>query len=180
LQDPLIQQSVLLTRNIGKLRNDINHGGYILQAAGPSFTEKLQEYLAAVTQLVDTSQVQFQLRQGTGLVNCSHHPFKKWSAPQQQLALQRYGKVEDVPFPMIDPTISAEALASLVEQFYRQIKAMQPTAVHLMGEMTFTYALVQRLKNTGIICIASTGKREVEEVADGQLVRFAFVGFRAY
>ena len=180
LQDPLIQQSVLLTRNIGKLRNDINHGGYILQASESSFTEKLQEYLVAVTQLVDTSPVQFQMRQGTGLVNCSHHPFTKWKVAQRELALQRYGKVEDVPFPMIDPTISADALVILVEQFYRQIKAMQPTAVHLMGEMTFTYALVQRLKNIGITCIASTGERTVEDIADGQLVQFAFVGFRVY
>lgn len=49
-----------------------------------------------------------------------------------------------------------------------------------MGEMTFTYALVNLLKDAGIKCIASTTKRNVEEIDGKQVSTFQFVQFREY
>lgn len=50
-----------------------------------------------------------------------------------------------------------------------------------MGEMTFTYALVKRLKEAGIRCVASTTKRICTENADGSRTsQFNFVRFRDY
>ena len=50
-----------------------------------------------------------------------------------------------------------------------------------MGEMTFTYALAQKLKNAGIPCVASTTVREVIDHGDGRKeAQFRFVRFRPY
>ena len=62
-----------------------------------------------------------------------------------------------------------------------QILRKRPAAVHLMGEMTFTYALAQKLKNAGIPCVASTTVREVIDHGDGRKeAQFRFVRFRPY
>jgi hypothetical protein len=57
---------------------------------------------------------------------------------------------------------------------------MKPDAVHIMGEMTFTFALVNLLKEVGIKCIASTTKRNVEEIDGKHVSTFQFVQFREY
>jgi len=49
-----------------------------------------------------------------------------------------------------------------------------------MGEMTFTFQLVERLKAFGIRCVASTTKRVVEEDGDKRTYTFKFVQFREY
>jgi hypothetical protein len=57
---------------------------------------------------------------------------------------------------------------------------MDPQAVHLMGEMTFTFRLVTMLQAAGIPCIASTTHRTVEERDGKKIVQFEFVQFRPY
>ena len=55
------------------------------------------------------------------------------------------------------------------------------TVVHVMGEMTFTYNMVNALKNVGITCLASTTERLVTMTSDGKKVSdFKFVQFREY
>jgi len=71
-------------------------------------------------------------------------------------------------------------MQSLVQEYFETIQAMQPAAVHLMGEMTFTFALVQKLKSAGIPCVASTTHRRVEERGGKKIVQFEFVQFRPY
>jgi hypothetical protein len=44
----------------------------------------------------------------------------------------------------------------------------KPAAVHLMGEMTFTFALVRKLQAAGIRCVASTTARDVVEEGGGE------------
>ena len=50
-----------------------------------------------------------------------------------------------------------------------------------MGEMTFTYNLVQKLNSYGHYCVASTTERVAVENPDGsKTVQFEFVQFREY
>ncbi len=97
------------------------------------------------------------------LLNLSNHPSHKWTPEQQQAAREQYCDITDIPFPNIPPEATEEELGQLVEAYVEKIKGRQPAAVHLMGEMTFTYRLVQRLKEAGIPCVASTTHRIVEE-----------------
>lgn len=114
------------------------------------------------------------------LLNLSNHPSDRWPDDQQQTAKEQFGPVEDLPFPAIDPAMSTEDLQVLVQEYFNKIQSLTPTAVHLMGEMTFTFALVQKLKAAGIPCVASTSHRKVEERDGKKIVQFEFVQFRPY
>ena len=114
------------------------------------------------------------------LLNLSNHPSNRWTDHQQRIARQTYGSIEDLPFPRIPAEADEAELEQLVETYYRQVTACQPTAVHLMGEMTFTYGLVNRLRADGIPVVASTTERIVEERDGKKIVQFNFIRFRAY
>jgi len=114
------------------------------------------------------------------LLNLSNHPSDRWTDAQQLAAKEEFGTVEDLPFPAIDPTMQAEDLQTLAQHYFETIQSLSPTAVHLMGEMTFTFALVQKLKAAGIPCVASTSHRKVEERDGKKIVQFEFVQFRPY
>lgn len=115
------------------------------------------------------------------LLNISNHPSDKWFEEQYQTAIQAYGGIIDLPFPNVPPEATSDQVGRLANEYFEKVTATQPTAVHLMGEMTFTHALVQKLKAAGIPCVASTSERMVVEGADGEkTVRFRFVQFRAY
>lgn len=114
------------------------------------------------------------------LLNLSNHPSADWSEAQCQAATAQYGSVLDLPFPNIPPDATADEVRLLAAQYEVKIRQLNPAAVHLMGEMTFTYALVQRLQAIGIPCIASTTERIAEEREGQKIVRFQFVQFRPY
>jgi len=115
------------------------------------------------------------------LINLSNHPSSKWSQAQQEAATEQYGEVEDLPFPNIDPSWTTQEIKALAQEYLAKVKTKQPQAVHLMGEMTFTYALVRLLQAAGISCVASTSERQVIEGDNGQkTVQFTFHQFRAY
>ena len=55
------------------------------------------------------------------------------------------------------------------------------THPQIMGELTFTCAMVVLLRALNISCIASTTYRNVVDDADGKkIVTFSFVQFREY
>jgi hypothetical protein len=85
-----------------------------------------------------------------------------------------------MPFPKINPNMDSEQLQALVQEYTEKIQELSPAAVHLMGEMTFTFALVQRLKAAGIPVLASTTEHLVEEKDGKKVVAFRFVRFREY
>ena len=121
------------------------------------------------------------------LINLSNHPAFQWSEPQIKIACQQFGQVIDLPFPAIDPGADTDAIAILAEQYEVKIKktlAAENTgtfAVHLMGELTFCFALVSRLQKAGITCLASTTRRETVENNNGSKTsKFEFVRFREY
>ena len=117
------------------------------------------------------------------LINFSNHPSQDWHTYQLESA-QQYGEIKDLSFPSISPTASEKDLLSMVNQFVQKISSMGKdcqTTVHVMGEMTFTFMVVTRLKEMGIKCIASTTERKTTYNDDGtKLSEFSFVKFREY
>lgn len=116
-------------------------------------------------------------------LNLSNHPSTLWSAEQLSAAAQ-YGEIQDLPFPAIDPAADETIIDELVDQYFDEIIEISKgknLTVHLMGEMTFTFALVRRLQGAGIACVASTSVRSSIEVAQGKKqIEFQFVRFRNY
>ncbi len=114
------------------------------------------------------------------LLNLSNHPSSNWPQEQMDAAIQQYGSVQDLPFPQIDPEADSDQIDQLVEKFVHKITKINPSAVHIMGEMTFTYKLVTRLKDLGIACIASTTQRITQESNNIKTSVFKFIQFRSY
>lgn len=136
-------------------------------------------------------------------INLSNHPSVGWGEAQLAEA-SAYGEVIDLPFPDIRPEDGPDVIAELADRMVlcvRELAAVRCAAgpssdrgtdglelpeaetltVHVMGEMTFTYAVVSRLKDLGIPCVASTTERAVTELPDGRKVsEFRFVRFRRY
>lgn len=116
-------------------------------------------------------------------VNFTNHPSNKWGASQIEAA-NKYGTIVDIPFPAIPDEASHEDIQSLAALHLKSIDQIAQGAsctIHIMGEMTFTYAMVNLLKSHGYPCVASTSKRIVEELPDGSKnVKFEFCQFREY
>ncbi|MCX7954782.1 MAG: CRISPR-associated protein [Bacteroidales bacterium] len=114
------------------------------------------------------------------LINLTNHPFESWSEEQKKAAINFYGEVVDMPFPEVDPFGDEQYIDQLTNLYLDKILAMKPNAVHIMGEMTFCFCMIQKLKQNNITCIASTTKRTIELV-EGNLIKiFKFVRFRKY
>jgi hypothetical protein len=115
------------------------------------------------------------------LLNLSNHPSSSWPKNQVTLANKNYGAIQDMPFPQIDPLADEDSIQELAIQYLNQILLLKPKAVHLMGELTFSFTLVELLKSHGITCLASTTSRNTQEMADGtKISKFQFVRFRSY
>lgn len=117
-------------------------------------------------------------------INLSNHPSANWSAEQKDTAEKLYGEIIDLPFPVVDPAGDEEYIASLADDYCRIILDLSdgmPVTVHLMGEMTLTFALIQRLLAEDIPCVASTTERVTNETPDGRKESFfKFIQFRKY
>ena len=116
-------------------------------------------------------------------INFSNHPFQDWGQSQQEAA-KKYGTIVDIPFPDVSPTNIKKDLSSLVNQYVQKITSIskdKEACVHIMGEMTFTFMVVTRLKEMGIKCVASTTERKTTYNDDGtKQSEFSFVRFREY
>jgi len=95
-----------------------------------------------------------------------------------------YGCVVDIPFPVVAPDAESQELQTLAQNCVQKILSMgdtQKLTVHIMGEMTFTFMVVTRLKELGIRCVASTTERKTTYNENGtKLSEFSFVKFREY
>jgi hypothetical protein len=117
-------------------------------------------------------------------LNYSNHPSNGW-LEGQIAAAKEYGEIVDLDFPNINPEFTATMISSLADEAVNRITSYgKDIIVHIMGEMTFTYAVVSRLKALGIKCVASTTKRDPEKTIitpDGKKIsEFKFVQFREY
>lgn len=120
------------------------------------------------------------------LINLSNHPFSTWQENQKKIAESNYGKIIDLEFPLIPPEEGLDYVKSLANKYLQEIENIldkekyDNNAVHIMGELTFVYVLVNLLKEKGIKAIASTTKRNVIETEEGKLSKFEFIRFREY
>lgn len=113
------------------------------------------------------------------LLNLSNHPSSTWSE-KQKIAAQAYGHIHDMPFPNIDPHATPDQILLEAEKHLTEIRKLDPKAVHLMGELTFTFAMVKLLQQVGYLCLAATSDRNVEVIDDKKVIFFNFVQFRPY
>lgn len=116
------------------------------------------------------------------LLNLSNHPSTAWSEEQLRAGREQYSEVQDMPFPNVPPEADLEEVGRLAADYAHRICALSPRllAVHVMGEMTFTYQLVSLLREAGVMCVASTTVRDVVEEDGVKISRFRFVRFRPY
>jgi len=120
------------------------------------------------------------------LINFSNHPENNWSNSQLTLAEKEFGKIVDLKFPQIDPEWDETEVKNFAKEYYEIIKSMidesndKVNAVHIMGELTFTFAVVDLLLEANIRCIASTTERKTVEIGNKKISEFKFVRFRNY
>jgi hypothetical protein len=127
------------------------------------------------------------------LINLSNHPYEKWDETQKQAAIEAFGRVEDYPFPPIDPTASSAEVLELAHEYARECKmrfyfadipvgqVAENHAVHVQGEFTFTFQVVLLLKAEGVRCVASTSHRKTVDLGNGKKkLQFSFEQFREY
>jgi hypothetical protein len=114
-------------------------------------------------------------------MNLSNHPSEGWSE-EQLAAANKYGEIVDIHFPNIEPSFTSSMVNSLADDTIEIIRTLgEDVVVHIMGEMTFTYAVVSRLKAMNIKCVASTTERNSIITPDGKKIsEFKFVQFREY
>lgn len=166
------------------LRNDINHSG---MRNNPSSPDKMRKKAEIIIQKVENILGEETLAKKDSspsvLINLSNHPSSAWASSQLEAA-KAYGEVIDLAFPLIDPDVDETEIVSLSYEYFQKIKQLtigRTPIVHLMGEMTFSFNLIQLLKDSGITCIASTSERLVEECVNGKKeVDFLFKRFREY
>lgn len=118
------------------------------------------------------------------LINLSNHPVSTWSDQQLQAANELFGEVVDVPIPAVPPTADVNEVYQLafdtVSHICQQYKG-HPFAVHIMGELSFTYAAVQEFLLRDVECVVSTSQRKVFSMENGEKIsQFQFVKFRSY
>jgi hypothetical protein len=122
------------------------------------------------------------------LINLTNHPVETWGEEQLEAASQEFGKVMDLPFPFIDPTAGSTEIADIARQWHQKILSLlqeapvkETNAVHVMGELSFCFALVSALVKSGIRCIVSTSQRVSETLGDNSRKQsFTFERFRNY
>jgi len=188
LNDPLMSDMQLVNSFqdfFSSVRNDYNHCGIRsknqpLQPA--KLIKKIGEYIELISKiLADASPLVTDKK--PLLVNLSNHPLATWSLEQREAA-KKYGEIIDMAFPQIEPDASENDMCNIVDEYMKAIKSQMDyyeMTFHLMGEMSFTYKMVVKLKELGIRCIASTTERNTTITSDGKKISdFCFVKFREY
>ena len=171
-----------------ELRNDMNHAGMRIGSKKATDIKKgISKMVTRTMELLGNTsgeKTKVLKEREKLLINLSNHPYSTW-CESQKVAASVYGDVVDVPFPNIDESNDMDYINVLADQYFQEIQSKvinKDVTVHLMGELTFTFALLKRLQEKGIRCIASTSKRIVKEKVPGKKeeVIFAFKRSREY
>lgn len=116
-------------------------------------------------------------------INLTNHPSSGWSEEQLAAAV-KYGEIKDISFPPINENAPKDEILRLADRYYAQILKLgepQDLTVHIMGEQTFCYAIISKLQQAGIRCVASCTKKDSYVNEKGQKVStFHFTQFREY
>ena len=111
-------------------------------------------------------------------LNFTNHPSSFWSSEQQAAAL-RYGPIQDLAFPQVNPGAPLSEIQQLQE-----IISKKPDCVLCQGEFTLSYQIIALLKQADIPVVAACAERNSQEIiSDGtskKVTIFRFVQFREY
>jgi CRISPR-associated protein Csx16 len=169
---------------IAQVRNDIEHAGFKNQ---PNTADNLQRRLGKLVDdfaALSPAAVRVRAAGRTPVfVNLSSHPTSDWSDAQREAALTLAPEIKDLPFPTVPPEAGIADIASRVEGVVARFKRDFPGATHAMiqGEFTLAHALIRKLQQIGVVCLAATTRREVvAQAGDTKTTRFSFVQFREY
>lgn len=122
------------------------------------------------------------------LLNISNHPVSKWSAKQKTAAEKKFGQIIDVEFPSISPGATSDEIRGMavsfgnkiIAEYSKEFSKSGKTRIHLMGEITFCFALIDYLGREKYDFYASTSERISEQKGNRKIVEFRFVKFRKY
>lgn len=189
LKDELLNNHEVINHytDLTGTRNDFNHAGF-RSRRDPLEPKKIKgkikeglEFFKDI--LVNGEYVEREEAKRKIFLNISNHPSSSWEE-KQRAAARQFGEIEELPFPMIDATASDGEIAALARETMDKIIRAFPHSlltVHIMGEMTFTFALVTLLKARDIRCVASCTQRIVKDMDGGKrLSQFVFEQFREY
>ena len=112
------------------------------------------------------------------LINITNHPEESWSERQRQEALKIYEEIVDWPFPKVPTLWSEKEVVQYAVMEAKKIIAIYENTdidLHIMGEMTYSFVLIQYFLARGFRCVASCRER-----VDSTSVPFKFARFRAY
>lgn len=184
--DPIFDNSDFVAKvcYLKGIRNDLNHSG---MRDNPANVKNLKEQIGGSVNKIGDCLLHSELTEGRGkpsiFINYTNHPSSTWSEKQLRAA-EEYGEVKDMTFRSVEEDIDEKCLEEIAEEETGKIlelAAGKNATVHIMGEMTLTFAIVGKLKAAGVPCVASTTARQVVENADGtRTSTFNFVRFRAY
>jgi CRISPR-associated protein Csx16 len=171
-------------RRIAQVRNDLEHAGFKQQPlAAKVLQDRLHRLVAEFAALPSVAAQQNAAGYAPVFVNLSNHPSDEWSTAQREAALLLAPEIRDRAFPEVPPEVGVAEIAALAERVVARLIRELPGATHAMvqGEFTLAHALVRRLQERGIVCLAATTRREVTTAAGGvKTTRFEFVRFREY
>lgn len=120
------------------------------------------------------------------LINLSNYPSENWVTEQLDEAHQKYGRVLDIPFPIISPISSLEQINIIVMEYFERITSIlditesKSNAVHIIGDLTFSFHLLLLLKEADIKAICSTSIIANDELNSSDSLKLKFVRFREY
>lgn len=120
------------------------------------------------------------------LLNLTNHPSKNWDEKQIEMAESRFGNIVDIPFPQVDPKADETEINDLANHYYDKCLKLlaaskdKNNALHIMGELTFCFSVVNKLQKKGIRCIASTTRRKTLQNGNLRTSEFTFSRFREY
>lgn len=180
---PFLQSVARIYKDIEGKRNDINHCGYTEPSSPDKLINFIEEKIAATEKIIKNPVVRKVLIKPSLFLNVSNHPINTW-IDEQVAQANEYGEIKDLLFPYVPPQATEDEVHQMAEEKFLDISTYSEKysiTVHLMGELTFTYALVQKLKSVGISCVASTTERIIKFEQDGtKTSTFTFVRFREY
>ncbi len=188
LNDDYLNDEVFvnLFRNLTETRNDFLHSGMRSkrQPQEPSnIKSNIEKCLCGFKPLFTEEKRQEIISTQHIFINLSNHPSSDWDI-DQIMAAKIYGNIIDLPFPTVDPQYDESDIEGLANDYYNKVKKIASsygTTIHIMGEMSLTFALIKKLQGSGYNCIASTTERcTIEHENGNKESSFHFVKFREY
>ena len=114
--------------------------------------------------------------------NLSNHPSSDWSKEQYSYVSSRWGRISDLPFPLLSPDTSEEEILQLVGKYLKLLPGKEEGPIAVAGEYTFAYAMVDALLRYGYRVLHVESEISVRSVAleDGSIERTMQYRFTRY